>query len=186
MRALLLICCSALSSAASADVTETLNYSYYEAKATQSQPLVDVLNSASPHRIDGHVFHAMTNWTVNWKFEGVENSSGKCRITRVFTELSVDIDLPRLSGASPTQAEQFDQYLSALRIHELGHYAIAKEAAAAVDDDIRALPESSNCEILFAAANEAGNQAIENYKQKEVEYDTVTDHGRTQGAWLDE
>lgn len=83
------------------------------------------------------------------------------------------------------QREQFDKYLSALRIHELGHYNIGKDAATAIDGKIASLPEMSHCNDLEITANNIGNQTLREYMEKELSYDTTTAYGRSQGAWLD-
>jgi predicted secreted Zn-dependent protease len=38
------------------------------------------------------------------------------------------------------------------------------------------------CEQLGLAANAAAHQVIKIYNQRDIEYDRVTRHGRTQGA----
>lgn len=81
--------------------------------------------------------------------------------------------------------EQFDKYLSALRVHELGHYDIANIAAAEIDRMILALPEMPSCKVLETTANDLGYRTLSEYKEKEIRYDASTAHGRSQGAWLD-
>jgi predicted secreted Zn-dependent protease len=186
MRKLVAMCLLSISVQASAEVTETLRYTNYEAKAQRFQPLEKILYDASPNRVGDQVFLGITDWAVNWRLEGIEEPSGKCRITKVFTELSVVIDLPILIGGTARQMDQFNQLLPGLKTHELGHYAIAQQAAAAIDSKIRSLPEASDCEILKSAANEIGSKTLDEYKAKEIQYDVQTNHGKTQGAWWGE
>ena len=175
----------AMAGSLKADVNEYLDYTYYVANADPSRSLLSVLDAASPIREDGKIFHAYTTWNVKWDFRWFEQPNGRCKITKVSSKLTGNIQLPRLFGASSLQNGQFDNYLSALRIHELGHYRLGKEAAAEIDREILALPEKPNCKILAKTANDLANQVIIEYKGKGLQYDASTDYGRSQGAWLD-
>jgi len=93
--------------------------------------------------------------------------------------------LPTLINATPTQQDQFNILLSALSVHELGHYDFAKRAATDKESEILSMSEMDICTALEAAANELGNQTLNEYQAVERRYDVDTDHGRTQGAWLD-
>jgi predicted secreted Zn-dependent protease len=170
----------------SAEVNESLIYTYYVANADPSRSLLSILNTSSPIRQDGQVHHAYTTWYVKWDFRWFENPDGRCRITKVTTELTGSIKLPRLVGATSMQRDHFDRYLSAVRVHELGHYGIGKEAAAAIDRKILSLPEMPSCKALETAANDLGSRTLSEYKEREVRYDASTAYGRSQGAWLDE
>jgi predicted secreted Zn-dependent protease len=175
-----------LSSPAWAEVTEKLVYTNYEAKAEPARSLQDILDDATPHREGDQIFLGMTDWKVDWRLEGTEKPDGKCRITQVRTELSVVIDLPVLIGGNADQNDQFGKLLPALRTHELGHVAIARHAAAAIDGKLRSLPEASGCDALKSSASRIAAKTLDEYKAMEIRYDVVTGHGKTQGAWRGE
>ena len=101
------------------------------------------------------------------------------------TEVAGSIKLPQLVGVTPAQGAQFEKYLSALRNHELGHYGIGKEAASVIDRAILSLPEMPSCRALETAANDLGNRTLNDYREKERQYDVSTGNGKSQGAWLD-
>lgn len=103
----------------------------------------------------------------------------------VATALTGRITLPRLVGASSTQRGQFDRHLSALRVHELGHYGFGEEAAAEIDRKIRYLPEMSSCKTLESAVCDLRDRVLNEYKEREVRYDAATAYGKSQGAWLE-
>jgi len=115
----------------------------------------------------------------------LKKPGGRCKVTSVTTELTCNIQLPELFGATPRQRAQFDRYLSALRIHESGHCQIGKNAAATIDRKILSLPEMSDCDDLGVAGNDIGNQTLKEYEEKVKQYDADTEYGRSQGAWLD-
>jgi predicted secreted Zn-dependent protease len=184
MRKLLLLCGLAASSTSAAEVQEKLVYGHYDAEASPGRSLAAILNDSSPYRPSGQVFHSNTSWNVDWKFQSMTLPDGRCKIVRVITQLSGEIDLPRLLGAERPLKEQFETYLAALRVHELGHYAIGKQAAIAVDGKLLALPVMSNCDALESAARDLGARVLGEYEAKGIQYDVDTGHGKTQGAWL--
>ena len=149
-----------------ADVNESLEYTYYIANADPSRSLLSILNSSTPIREDGRFFHGYAHWQVEWYFHWSEKPDGRCKISSVTTELTCNIQLPRLLGATSKQRDQFDKYLSALRIHELGHCQIGKKAAATIDRKILSLPEMNNCNDLGVEGNEIGYQTLREYKEK--------------------
>ena len=182
---LLMMSLMMLTAGANAEVREDLVYVNYTAHAEPGGSILSALNAASPIRQDGHVYHGHTSWNVKWNYRWHERANGSCSITSVSLEVSGKITLPVLVGATVAQAGQFDRYVSALRVHELGHYGIAKDAAAAIETKIRALPEMSSCRNFGSAANDAGSKILDEYRAKEIRYDATTGHGKTQGAFLD-
>ena len=112
MRKLFLLCFLVITRTSSAEVNESLVYTYYIANADPTRSLLSILNASSPIRQNGQVFHAHTSWYVNWNFRWFENPDGRCRITKVTTGLTGSISLPGLVDATPMQGRQFDIYLS--------------------------------------------------------------------------
>lgn len=181
----LLLCLLIIMQTASAEVSENLEYIYYTANADSNRSLLGILNKASPIRVDNHIFHGYTDWYVKWNYRWFEQPDGRCKITRVTTKFTSSIKLPELVGARSPQADLFAEYLSALRVHELGHYNIGKEAANTIDRGIASLPEMSSCKELEATANDFGYRTLDKYREKEKQYDASTAHGKSQGAWLE-
>jgi predicted secreted Zn-dependent protease len=167
-----------------ADVTEKVAYSYYTATAQPGQPIKQSLNQASPNRTDGRIFHAYTRWNVSWHFWTKTQMNGMCRINRVQVTLDSTINLPSLVNATPDQDAQFGKYFKALNSHEQGHVDIGRQAALAINDAIMALPDTNGCSALNDAANDTGHKVLNDFKQREIQYDVLTQHGRTQGAIL--
>lgn len=168
-----------------AEVKNSFEYIYYNVKADPSRSLLSILDSSTPIRKDGSVFHGHTYWNVKWNFRWSEKPDGSCRITSVTTNLSCEIKLPKLLDARGEQRNQFRKYLSALRTHELGHCKIGKSAAATIDRKILSLPEMPSCSDLGSAGNDIGYKTIAEHKKKGALYDAKTEHGKSQGAWLE-
>ena len=184
MRTLIFLCGLAIAQIASADVSENLDYIYYTANADTRRSLLSILNQASPIHFNNHTYHGLTKWYVKWNYRWFEQPDGRCKITTVTTKFTSSIKLPELVGADANQEEVFNNYVSALHTHELGHYDIGKEAAYVIDRGIYALPEMSSCQELETTANNLGYRTLDEYRIKEKQYDADTGHGKSQGAWL--
>ena len=167
------------------EVRDSLGYTYYTADADPTRSLLSILNASTPIRRNGNLFHGHTDWRVKWDLQWFEKPDGRCKIIKVTTEITGNITLPRLVGANPRHQSQFGRYLSALRVHELGHYDIGKEAATEIGRNILSLPEMSSCKDLESAANDLGYRTLHEYQKKTVRYDDSTAYGKLQGAWLD-
>jgi len=179
------LCCWSLASVGFALDDEGPNYSYYVATAVPDRSLRSILNAASPIHHDGRVFFGNTDWHVQWNMWWSEQPRGSCRITGVKAKISGTIMLPKLINPTVVQQNRFDTLAAALRVHELGHYEIGKKAAADIESGILAMAPMDTCAALKAAADELATETLDEYRAVERKYDADTDHGRTQGAWLD-
>jgi predicted secreted Zn-dependent protease len=169
---------------AHAEITDILDYEYYDVAANSRQRLATLLNNASPFKEGGRAFHGYTKWHIRWSFSFDKNASGECKLGATKVTLNAKITLPRLVGDSPEQQKQMERYLIPLKQHELGHYQIAQEAANAVAQRLASLPGETSCSDMGKAANEAGKQTVNVYNEKNRAYDIETDHGKSQGARL--
>lgn len=172
------------SQTAFAEVIESLDYQYYDVSIAGNQSLLITLDQTSPIKQNGKRHHGYTKWDIRWNYRWNSDENGMCRIVLSTTTIHGTILLPRLIGATEAQRSQFQGYFTALLEHEQGHYQIGKEAAKAIDEQILSLPAGSDCPSLEKAANGGAYRTLEQYKEKEREYDARTMHGRTQGAWL--
>jgi predicted secreted Zn-dependent protease len=183
----LLPCLFALACApAHAEVHEALDYNHYEARAHPGGAVFEALNRASPFRPGGRVFHSATAWYVDWKVRPQPTADGRCKVGAVRVELHGEMMLPRLVGGSAAQQGRFDDYLVRLREHELGHYEIGREAARQLEKEFYALSPARSCGELQTAARVAGARLLPKYEAMGDAYDLQTEHGKTQGAWIED
>jgi predicted secreted Zn-dependent protease len=167
-----------------AEVHEALDYDHYDARAQPGRPLAAAVNEASPFRPDGQVFHSATAWFLDWQVRPVASADGRCKVGEVLVSLHGQMTLPRLVGGTPQQQVRFEQYLSRLREHELGHYEIGREAARELEKEFYALTPTRTCGELQSKARDEGARLLPKYEAMGDEYDLQTQHGKTQGAWL--
>ena len=169
-----------------ADVQEHLQEQHYDLQVASGESLSRAIDQASPIRQNGQIYHAYTRWQVQWNFWWREQRDGRCQIDLTRTQLHATITLPRLGGNDTQQRQRFEQYLGALREHELGHYRIGQAAAAEIDAALRQLAEYPSCAELQRQANQRANAILQRHAEHERRYDRETGHGRSQGAWLTE
>jgi len=183
--AALLPALAALAPAAHAEVKEELKYTYYEVEVRPGR-LDPQIRAATPIRENGRPFHGNTRWYVRWRYQVGPSGGPQCRVATLNVELTLEITLPKIRGASARQQQAFDRYLEKLRAHEMGHVEIDREAARAVERELLALPPGRDCDSFRAALNTAGHAVLERYRRKNRDYDDSTNHGRSQGAVLND
>jgi predicted secreted Zn-dependent protease len=183
---LLFVLAALTAPAARAEVHETLDYEHYDAHASPGKLLSTALSDASPFRPGKQIFHSATAWNIDWQVRPAPTSDGRCAVAQVSIELKGTMMLPRLVGGEGEQQQRFEQYLSRLREHELGHFEIGREAARAMEKQLYALAPARSCADLQSAARDAGARLLPRYEAMGDAYDLKTGHGRSQGAWLEE
>lgn len=168
---------------AEAEVRTELDWQSYPVQPEGAETLAQALDRSSPVRKRGLVYHATTQWQVQWRFWWQDSDRG-CAIEGVQTEVSVQIQLPHwVAGADALHAE-FEHYLSALTVHEQGHKDLAVVAGRSIDKALLELPPATDCATLERTANALGYQLLQRFRERENDYDRRTNHGQTQGAWL--
>jgi predicted secreted Zn-dependent protease len=167
-----------------AEVRASLDYLYYTANADPGSSLTAILKRSTPGDPDGIDYFAWTTWHVAWHYRWHFNADGACRITESTTDLMATITLPRLVNGTPAQINVMNNFLAALRVHELGHSNIGREAADDIDRAILALPQMASCEALGSEANRVAERMLDEWRSAEKRYDAETAHGRSQGAVL--
>jgi predicted secreted Zn-dependent protease len=181
---LLALAALACAGSARAEVHETLDTGHYEAHAQPGRSVALALNDATPFRPGNQVFHSATAWNMDWKLLPQSTADGRCRTAEVRIDLRGEMLLPRLLGGSRAQQERFDDYLTRLREHELGHFEIGREAARELEKSLYGLKPARSCAQLQSAARDEGARLLRKYEALGDAYDRQTEHGRTQGAWL--
>jgi len=174
-----------LSNSVCAEVAENFRVAYYPVYVHSGATLLSQFNAASTIRENGEVFHAYTHWDIHWSYRWNTDGSGQCRLISVSTKLDIIMTLPEARGASSSQQQVVSSYSRALREHEQGHYDIARRAASDIDQSLLMLPAMTDCKLLDTRANAKGYELLEKYNELSRQYDKNTQHGKTQGAWLD-
>ncbi len=148
--------------------------------------LLSNLNKASPIRQHGSIYHAYTDTYVEWNYKW-RNQKGSCKLNRVETTVRITYTLPHLlkTSSSRQALNIWNSYYPALVLHEKGHGTIAINAAKQIEKTLLGLPIYTNCDSLNREANLKAHDILARFRLKQANYDTRTEHGKTQGANLE-
>lgn len=162
------------------EVVVELKTSYYDVKVADSLRVEEALHRARPWDED-MPFDAMTHWTVNWTYQA-RRAGERFRVNSGKVTVSILITMPRL--VFPKIMPRFQEVqtwrtcMRDLYEHEEGHARIATEAGEAVQKEMLALGCFPTPEELDAAVTAVSNRVIDDYLEKEREFDRLTSHGR--------
>lgn len=182
--ALLSLLMAAVSFPCHAAVQENISYDYYPVTVEQGS-LNEALVAAYPLQKPGERRHAYTKWHIDWHFDWTGESGDLCSVSSVDTTLTVTMTLPRIVSASPAVDQQFDDYIPKLKAHEDGHLEIARNAAKGIDTTLPGI-RNVPCNAIEAQGNKTAYDILDRAIAAEKDYDLRTEHGKTQGAYLDQ
>jgi predicted secreted Zn-dependent protease len=146
----------------------------YVVEATNARAIRAEMNRIRPG-LDGNRHDATTVWKYRTQFSTID---GRCDPTSVRVTYTIAITLPDLQNRerlSSRDRQAWDRYFAALKTHELNHARIAQRGAELYEASIRS---AADCQAGRAAAS-ATNAQI---NAASAQYDTVTEHGRREGA----
>ncbi len=148
---------------------------YYDITGSTEGELRAQLDALGPVGYDGFKGDATTEWFIHWNWPGYGGSS--CDLSAATTSLDMKVILPRWSppnDAPPQLVARWTNYVNALMAHEKGHVDHVLENFHLVLDAIK----SADCD----SADAAGTAMLEKLRQFDLDYDSDTGHGATQGA----
>lgn len=171
-----------LSVPAKAEVSEIIDYTYYElSESGRGQPLKAQLDAATPIERDGRKLHGDTHWKLDWRFNTEALEDGRCKITDIDIHLDALIRLPAIGYQNAELQTEFNRYTQALQRHQIGHYIVAVQAANKIDVRLMYMEPVKNCE---AARDQAQAMAVDiekEFREKDIAFDEKTDYGAEQG-----
>jgi predicted secreted Zn-dependent protease len=125
-------------------------------------------------------------WSVEWSLD-----ARKVLAAYVPGTIAVTVDVAYTmpdwqppDGTGPGLMGAWERFLSALWVHEQGHEANGTRAGEAVLEALEQLPPRLSRQELEDAAAFAAGEVLQDYWDRDAEYDTATGHGVTQDAVL--
>jgi predicted secreted Zn-dependent protease len=159
---------------------------YYDISATTIPALRRIINNCSLQQPGlNSNFHASTDYRITWQYN-ILHSNTTCSIAAIRVGLHVSQLLPRLTttDAAPTDvAHAWDTYSAHLRTHEDGHITRSIEYAERMTRALEAI-QPMPCDALEQHANTIAQTYSTMLTAEHALYDSVTNHGATQGAIL--
>jgi len=128
-------------------------------------------------------YYALTNWNLSshWNFQP---TAVGCEVEKAQVTLAVTMTLPSLASTnvSPEVRQRWDAFIANAIAHETGHVNLAFDGARSYQHDISYLLPAMNCNIIQTRLNDLFKNDFDAIDQANVDYDTETKHGTTQGA----
>lgn len=158
---------------------------YYDIDGSSTGALRDQISRLGPKDESGKSQDALTVWSIEWGYVPTSRPDG-CVLRDVKVTLNVAVTLPRWkppATASSEVVKAWQAYLKAVRLHEVGHRAIAERNAREVLAALTPL-RGANCDLLESEATRLAEQIVADGRARNRAYDVDTKHGQTQGVVL--
>jgi len=181
--AFMLLC---LACQAQAEPLISTSYDFYPIAPANRHDIRNELQNKSPAMNAGRDFIGYTDWRVHLSFHSIERQ-GICSIGDATVTLLVKYTLPRLDENyfyDWATESSFNRYYAALLTHEQGHAESGTLAALELQDALGRLHSHRGCAALSQNVDASFDRILEKYRQRDLDYDRRTDHGRSQGADL--
>ena len=160
-----------------------LRFVYYDVTGNTARQLRRELNAKGPMSYRGRV-DGLAQWSVTWKYHSAPTADG-CEFTEFRAKVEGTITLPRWTPSgkfSPELMNRWQNFLTALRIHEHGHYSHGEQAAREIQTLGRRFRVTGNCSSIAQQFNDQAMKISDKYRAADKEYDRRTRFGWTQGV----
>ena len=159
-------------------------YEYYEVCGCTEKDLQCDLKQKSCSMSNGKKYDAVTRWKITWDYDH-NREARACHADSFRVNVEVTFRYPKWvpnGDARPELVEKWDAYLNNLIQHENRHRDIVVEAAHALSTAVAELPPARTCAELDRNVAALSRSRMAMLVDDQHAYDTVTNHGRTEGA----
>lgn len=162
----------------------SINYVYYEISGSTENELRHQMDRFGPADERQVQHDAYTDWYVDWSYPTRE-INGNCATGSITVTVTITHTFPKWDippDVSQELVEKWDEYLKDLQAHEAGHKQISLDASHEILQRLNNLSVYPSCAELERVADTTGQNILDEFRQKEVDYDQTTMHGESQGA----
>jgi len=160
---------------------------YYQIYGYTADQARQQITQCAPRLSDnGNDFTGYTSYRLSWLYNYGDNGSGQCTLSNIKVGMHISKVLPSLQlsqYANSAFAAQWQLFAPALDTHEQGHVTLDEQYAAKILTDLQNVP-ATDCATISQVASTLINSDVTLLNQANVNYDTQTNHGATQGAIL--
>jgi predicted secreted Zn-dependent protease len=154
-------------------------YEFYDVEGVTARELAASIRRAAPPSQRGAIGY--TTWNVTWQAEWDGNP---CRVRRADVRATIVVSMPRWNAppnAPRRLVEEWNRFLVALSVHEAGHVAHGVQAEREVRRTLMAV-SAPNCLMMASRTRQAAQWVVDEYRERNRDYDERTRRGFTQGA----
>jgi predicted secreted Zn-dependent protease len=152
---------------------------FYKIQGNSGQELKKQMDTLGP-KTNAQQFNASTKWIVTWQY-GYQEKNHICQLTSLKVDLHIHYLYPRwvnYQSSHPTLQQKWNVCLKDLNQHEKGHGKNGKNAATAVEKALLNIPPKTSCQQLMITIDNTANYIIQEYLNKDFQYDQHSQHGR--------
>lgn len=156
---------------------------FYDVSGSSLREIRQSIVRSRPHKVDRD---ALTEWHIRTRCAAARIRR-EYRSSGFTTTTTVRITLPRWHPPPEAPEEliqQWNRYIRSLTEHEIGHGRIAEAAAREMQRRVDLLGTRSSSDEVLSAVEQVVNATLEEFRERERDYDRLTEHGATQGAIL--
>lgn len=159
---------------------------YYKIYGYNSAQVRQQIINCAPKLGGGEDYTGYTTYSLSWRYDYAVIGANECKVTNVKMGLHVSEVLPAWQSAAQADgnyASQWQRFIANLNTHEQGHTVFDKQYAAQALTDLQNLAPAA-CDSVSQLADATVKADLTALNQANDNYDTVTNHGATQGAIL--
>jgi predicted secreted Zn-dependent protease len=157
---------------------------YFTITGDTSRELSAQIDQKGPLGDNGRRSDGYTRWFINWRFDLRTDAIG-CSARNIVVDVEIRMTLPQWKpprSADPALVARWNQYLTALRIHEDGQRCRAEAAAGDVRRALQRERGASDCRTVENRLNARANALLDELRARQDAYDRDTASGRKQGV----
>jgi predicted secreted Zn-dependent protease len=188
MRGIWLLVALAPLAQAAEPVTSTVREQHYLVYGRTIAEIRRSISERTPVRNAHGAFGGGTKTHYNASYRLVPVSETQCVLKNAAVKAESLVTLPRLAPGTlpPAVSAEWRRYYLALRTHEYQHVDSAKASARVAQQWLAGLQLSGPCHAVRPRVRAAIEARIRMLDERDRLLDSMTDHGRSQGAELDE
>lgn len=187
MRWILLLLALAPLTQAAEPVTSKVREQHYLVYGRTIDDIRRSIAERTPVRDGQSAFGGNTKITYQTTYRLVPVSSTSCALTNAAVKVDALVTLPQLVPGTRTPAvvAEWIRYYTALRAHEYQHVSSGTASARETQRWLARMKLTGPCHAARLRVRAAIETHIRMLDERDRQLDILTDHGRTQGAWLD-
>lgn len=135
-----------------------------------------------PHEPNSR-FYARTDWQISYSPPALKLTPQGCELEKGGVTIALTMTLPGLVTTAPRDVtDRWGAFIQRAIVHESGHVRLGQDGARTFQRDLANLPPASDCATLSSNIRSLFNKSFTAIENANVQYDSDTRHGVTQGA----